>query len=426
MSVTRAGILKLKGDLMLMQEMSPGIKPNFSKLERETGISRQTIAKIWNDPAAPPKPRQKRKSKFDPYYDEIREKFQYNSPTVKAVYMFFKGKYQEAGIFNSYNSFKAYVRANKLTESAEAARKAHLRYETAPGEEVQLDWKENYTMTLKDGSTISFNILFAVYGYSRYVHMVYSRTKTTEDFLRCLTEVMKNAGGKPKYFKTDNMSAIVKVKNNRKNKLPIIRQFEKDIETPIRLCKVRNPRSKGKVESAVRFASWLDAYQNELESEEDVIRQITRINQEINREPSRTTGVMRAVLMTKEKEYLRPLGNLPLLDSYLKNADTQIVPDTLLVDYRGHGYSVPKKLIGKRVKLTADENILHIYYNAKLVASHEIAAQPLNYKTDHYIESLKEAVSRKADQSQEDYEDMITKKARESLERMKELKGKVK
>ncbi|HIX81162.1 MAG TPA: ribonuclease H-like domain-containing protein, partial [Candidatus Erysipelatoclostridium merdavium] len=62
------------------------------------------------------------------------------------------------------------------------------------------------------------------------------------------------------------------------------------------------------------------------------------------------------ILFEKEKEYLRPLPNKVMLDSYVDNVITQIVPPTLLVTYNGSGYSVPTKFINKRVKLVPIEN----------------------------------------------------------------------
>lgn len=426
MSTTRSKLNRLRGELLLMKEHSPGLKPNFSALARETGISRQTIAKIWKDPLAPKKPRQKRKSKFDPYYEEIRKKFETTPTTIMGAFKYFQQRDTE-DVFTNYDSFKSYVKANKLTEARQEFMKAHVRFETEPGHEIQVDWKESLKMTLSTGEVIEYNLFTAVYGYSRYTQFIYSPTKTTEDFLRCMIEVLNRAGGKPEVIRTDNMSAIVSVKNGKRTKLPVIRQFEKDIDTPIRLCKVRNPQSKGKVESANRFAAWLEAYQNELNSEEELIEAIETVNRQINREPSRTTGVIRAVSMIKEKEHLRPLTKELVLDSYLKDVGTQIVPNTLLVVYKGCGYSVPKKYIGQRVKLVPDENVLRIYYNNSLICTHQIAETPLNYKESDYLEALRDALpGPKEEEDLQEYEDEITRVARQSLEGMKNLKGKAK
>lgn len=425
MSIITEKIRRIQRKVKFMKEIDPDSRPNFSALARETGISRQTIARIWKQSDEPKTPRRSRRSKFDPYQDEIRRKFEEAPRTIKSVFKYLQARHPGT-VFNSYNSFKSYVKKHELTKARQEYLKARPRYETGAGQEVQLDWKESLRMTLKTGEVIDYNIFVAVYGYSRFVKLVYSKTKTTDDFIRCLIEVVSSAGGKPKKFKTDNMSAIVTVNGARKQKLPVIRQLEKDMGTRIELCKVRNPQSKGKVESANRLLQWLQPYQGELESEEELIETIRRINIQINQEASRTTGQVRALLMREEKEHLHPQEKPLLLESYLEDTETQVVPATLMVTWKGHGYSVPAKLAGKRVKLHSDGSELQIYYNQKLICTHPLSTQPFNYQPEHYMEALKSSLPKKDQDSPEDYEEMIRRKAEESLRHMKNLKGKVK
>lgn len=428
MGLTYSKKMKLKGELWLMKEANPGIKPNYSALARETGVSRQTLSRLWKETDQLPKKRKTRKTQFDQYEEEIREKFKMNNASMRSIFMYFQNKYGETSPFRSYNSFKSYVRSRNLRETRPEFLKTHLRYETEPGKELQVDWKESLKMTLKNGETLEYNLFTAVFGYSRYVMFIYSKTRTTEDFIRCLLSVLNKAGGKPKTVKTDNMSAIVNITSSgRRCKLPKIHQLEKDLDIEIQLCKVRSPQSKGKCESANRFAGWLEPYQNELESEAELIQVIETLCQQINRESSRTTGQVRLFLMQKEKEYLRPLDRQALLESYLRDdADTQVVPATLLVTYKGRGYSVPKNYAGKRVKLIGNDSTLQIYYNAELVCVHEISEQPINYRTEDYREGLKDTIPRKEAQTKEDYDQMIEEKARQSLSLMKNLKGRIK
>jgi transposase len=106
--------------------------------------------------------------------------------------------------------------------------KAHVRYETPAGNQLQVDWKENLSTVLKTGEIIEYNLFVATLGYSRYHFYIYSKSKATDDFLRCLIEVLQRMGGIPKMVVTDNMSAIVSIRANSRDKLPVIRQFEKD------------------------------------------------------------------------------------------------------------------------------------------------------------------------------------------------------
>lgn len=387
MSITQARLNKVKGDIYFMKQNSPGIKPNFSRMAKETGVSRQTLSRLWKDDEALMRPRQKKSSQFDPYYSEIRQKFEENTTTIKAIFKYFQLKYPGSA-FKSYDSFKHYVKANRFTELRQNRLQAHVRFETDPGHQIQVDWKEDIKFRFKSGRTIRFNIFTAVYGYSRYVELVYSRGRTTTDFLRCLIEVLKRAGRIPAEIYTDNMAAVVNVSKKRKIKHSIIRAFEKDTGINIRLAKVRSPQSKGKVESANRFIEWLQPWQGELENEQELIEKIAQLNTEINKEVSKTTSFPRKALMVKEKEYLRPMPHKLVLESYLSDAKSQKVPSTMLIDYKGHGYSVPKRLIGKTVKIVENDDELQIYYNNDLICTHQVTDQPFNYRPEDYHEGL--------------------------------------
>lgn len=193
------------------------------------------------------------------------------------------------------------------------------------------------------------------------------------------------------------MSAVVSVRGSRKTKHKQIENFEKDTGIKIRLCQVRSPQTKGKCESANRYVQWLQPYQKKLETEEDLLKQIHQLNTQINRETNQTTGVPPVVLFKKEKEHLDPLPSNAMLESYLHNISVQTVPSTLLVRYKGNGYSVNQKFIGKRVKLVPVHDKLYIYYNTQLIASHKISCSPFNYRQDDYLEALKIRIPSKED-----------------------------
>ncbi|QVK16934.1 hypothetical protein KHQ81_06265 [Mycoplasmatota bacterium] len=184
------------------------------------------------------------------------------------------------------------------------------------------------------------------------------------------------------------MSAVVSITNGTKKKHSKIKQFERDFGISIRLCKARTPETKGKDESANRFLAWLRPYDGEFEDEEELINILNKINNKVNLENNQTTNIPPSVLFEKEKEYLNPLPNKILLESYVENVDIQSVPQTLLVNYKGNGYSVPSKFINKRVKLIPIDDKLYIYYNTDLIIIHNISNKKFNYNESHYKAAL--------------------------------------
>ena len=84
-----------------------------------------------------------------------------------------------------------------------------------------------------------------------------------------------------------------------------------------------------------------------------------------------------------------------MIDAYIVDNLTCIVPTTLLVKFKGNEYSVPMKYINKRVKLVQIENILHIYFTTELVRMHNISNKLINYNTEDYTEALKHSIRNK-------------------------------
>lgn len=125
-------------------------------------------------------------------------------------------------------------------------------------------------MTTIHGEVIEFNLMTSTLGYSREHIFVYTKGKTTEDFLRCIIDTLYRLGGTPEHILTDNMTAVVSITNGSKRKHQKIRAFEKDTGMKIKLCKTRSPQTKGKDESANRFISWLNAYEARLKMKKNL------------------------------------------------------------------------------------------------------------------------------------------------------------
>ena len=201
----------------------------------------------------------------------------------------------------------------------------------------------------------------------------------------------------------------VSYRGNRRVKNETIHQFEKDIGVQIKLCRPRSPQTKGKDESANRFINWLKPYDGQVADKEELIKIIRQINQRVNEQVNQTTNLPPITLFQKEKEYLSPLPNELLLESYIREVKTQVVPPTLLVRYKGAEYSVQKQFINKRVKIVPIEDKLYIYHNTQIAAIHTLSDQRINYDLSHYTEALRESLN----------EDEIEKKAIENLELLK-------
>ena len=295
--------------------------------------------------------------------------------------------YEKDNKIGTYSNFKKYLTKHNLKPNK--SQKVHLRYETDPGDQLQFDWKEDIRMISKHGEIFEFNVFSVTLGYSRMHNFVYSKTKTREDVERCLIATFKYFSGVPKSLLTDNMRAIVDI-NGTKRKINLeFNQFAKDMGTDIKLCKPRSPETKGKDETANKFMSWLIPYNNEFENEEELIQIIENIRNKVNSTVHQTTNVPPILLFQKEKEYLLPLPSNKVMLSYLESMEkTKVYPDSLIY-YKGKKYSVPPKYINQYVQVKQTDNILYIYHNKQLIATHEINLKLINYAKEHYVEGLK-------------------------------------
>lgn len=377
----------LEGELLIFKNM--GIKPNFSELAKIYGINRHTISKYWKEGGKKVSERRS-SSRLDEYLEEITAIVEKPGVTRKAAHEYMCDKYGRDKI-GKYSTFRTYIWSKGIKVGK--SKKAHVRFETEPGSQLQVDWKENMELHTQTGEEIRFNILSATLGYSRLHVFIYTKGKTTEDFIRCVIDVLKQLGGCPKEILTDNMVAVVSITNGSKHKHQKITNFEKDTGISIKLCQVRSPQTKGKDESCNRFINWLIPYDYQLESEEQLINLVEQLSRKVNNEVNQTTGLPPIVLFGKEKEYLTALPNKLLLDDYVESSYTAEVPETLLVNYKGHGYSVPAKYIGSRVKIYPIENKLYIYFNKELISVHEVSEKKFNYHSSDYIEGLKTTMS---------------------------------
>lgn len=286
------------------------IKPNFSELARQYSIDRRTVKKYYDGYTGKPKHRSK-PSKLDQYQDLIKHKLSIKGTNVRAVYEFII-------------------------------------------------------------SGVDANITYKL-GNSRYTRFIYKLYKTRQDVFECLIDAFKSAGGVPREILFDNMSSVVDRDGNKINISNQMKAFAKDFNFKIKLCKPRHPFTKGKVESANKFMTWLLPYEHEFETEAELQAILDKISNKVNTSPCQETGVPPLLLFQKEKEYLQSLPKDDVIESYLTHDRQTIVRADSLVTFMNSKYSVSPEYIGKPVRLRVSDDILYIYFNTEQIAVHKIS-----------------------------------------------------
>lgn len=395
---------RLKQELLIMK--TEGIKPNYAELARLHNCDYRTVKKYNNGYEGKPINRIK-KSKLDKYKEDIKTKLELPGSTIKGTYEYFKSNDETIG---NYSNFYKYTKKKNLKKKNN--NKFHPRYETEFGKQLQFDWKEDIKMFNKYGEVFEFNIFSSTLGSCRLHVFIYSKYRTKIDVQRCLVKTFQYIGGLPEETLTDNMSSIVDTKKKEFYKDFI--SFSKDIGFIPKKCKPRHAYTKGKDESCNRFMSWLIPYNGEFETEEDLIKIIEEINLKVNKQINETIGVPPIMLFQKEKEYLKPLPNNKILNSYLYDTISVKVSNESLFYYKGSKYSVPIKFINHTLSLREESNKLYIYYNKDLITIHDISDKYINYKEEHYNEGFMNILKNKT-------QDEINNIARRNLELINKL-----
>ena len=359
------------------------IKPNFSELARIYDIDRRTIKKYYDGyegkPAHHDKP-----SKLEKDYELIKTKLAIRGSNVRAVYEFIIS--EKDPDIGTYSNFNKYVKSKGLKPKKSDG--SHPRYETEPGLQAQVDWKEDVTIHNRNGESFTFQVFDYKLGYSRYPIFTYKLYKTRQDVFDCLIASFKATGGIPREILFDNMSTVVDREGNKKNISSQMSAFAKDFNFKIKLCKPKHPFTKGKVEALNKFLAWLTPYEGEFDSEEELIEILQRINEKVIHRICDETGVPPLLLFQKEKEYLQALPNAKVIDSYLSHDRQTTVRKDSMVTYKNSKYSVPAGYIGKPVSLRVYHDNLQIYYSTNLIAEHGLSNKKLNYNKEHYKQLL--------------------------------------
>lgn len=326
-------------------------------------------------------------SKLDDYKSTIINKVDTYGCTAMAAYKFICKK----GYTGKYSIVADFVKRHKDDET----KKATIRFETNPGLQAQVDWKEDMTLVNRFGEVFRINIFLMVLGYSRYKFLMITSDRTQETLFNCMVSAFKHFGGVPHEILFDNMKTVVDHAKSSFARTVFNERFEyfaNDIGFKPIACRPYRPQTKGKVESLAKLMNRLKAYNEEFESWNDLVNISQYFMDDLNHEVSQGSGEIPVILFNKEKEYLLPPPNNGILTSYISRQEDKTYPVNResMIKYEGKKYSVPTRYIGERMTVTTDDTgNLSIYYNNEFVVCHAISSKMYNYTIDTACDILR-------------------------------------
>lgn len=361
--------------------------PCFAKVAREMGCDWRTVKKAYERSmagAADKEPtRKKGPSKLDPYKDIVAQKAEKHCKAM-AIFKFIQKKGYEGG----YTTVRNYV--NSLAEAR--AKAAVMRFETMPGLQAQVDWKESMTIRGRDGTPIKFNIFLMVMGYSRakYIELTLDRSQPT--LMRCMLNAFSYFGGAPSEVLFDNMKTVAdraKSEYGRGVVNAAFDSFAKDCLFEPLLCKAFSPATKGKAEDLAKLMERLRVYDGEVDDKTDMSRTVDELRDDLNGEVSQATGMRPVEMLAREKEYLHMPDVEAMVRQHVNKPIMRRVSRESTVVFEGCKYSVRPRFIGKMVEVRPENGFLSIYLSKDIISTHRITGKRFSYKRDDYIEIMK-------------------------------------
>jgi transposase len=349
---------------------------SYRRIERETGVRRETIAKYARSedskPATLPPGSEAQSQPTHPlvqpslaasYHHHIEESLT-QGLSAKRIYQDLCAAYAYPG---SYDSIKRYVRKIKAY-----ATEVYARIEVAPGEEAQVDFtKAAPTLHPATGTYRCPSLFKMTLSCSRYSYEEVVWAQDVESFIRCHERAFQEFGGVPKIMRLDNLKAGVTracLYDPELNKL--YAAFARHAGFTPLPCKVRMPHHKGKVERDIgytksnalkgkRFES-LDAQNAHLRNWNKTVASL-RIH-------GSTKQQVLTRFLTLEKGALQPLPDTPF--ALFHFALRKVHPDGY-IELKKAYYSVPHQYLGREVEVRFNDHLLEVYCDHQLITVHK-------------------------------------------------------
>jgi transposase len=139
-------------------------------------------------------------------------------------------------------------------EAKQAAELATVRFETAPGHQLQIDFGEKWVSIAGARTKVYFFV--AVLGYSRRIYVRASLSQRHDDWREGLAGAFRTFGGVTQRVLVDRARALIVGDDREAGTVrvhPAFAEFCKDWGTGVAACRPYRARTKGKTESGVGY-----------------------------------------------------------------------------------------------------------------------------------------------------------------------------
>ena len=263
-----------------------------------------------------------------------------------------------------------------VRQAQRAADVATVRVETAPGAQMQVDFGEK-RVTIA-GTAVTVFLLVAVLSYSRRTFVKAFVHERQDDWREGIAAAFQHFGGVVLTVLGDNARALVRGRDRATGTVtfhPGYLAFCRDWDVQPRACAPYRARTKGKVESGVKFVKRNALAGRTFASFAALEQHLAQWMDEADQRVHGTTHERPCDRFIRaEQVALRPLPARPL--PRREQRFRRRVASDAFVDVETVRYSVPYQLVRDHVDVAIDEQTVRIFHGTDLIATHARSREP--------------------------------------------------
>jgi transposase len=252
---------------------------------------------------------------------------------------------------------------------------ASVRYETAPGAQMQIDFGQK--LVWLGDALVRVYLLVAVLSYSRRLFVKPFLAERQDDWLEGIACAFRRFGGVPQTLLGDNARSLV-VAHNRVARTvtfhPSYLAFCRDWDVVPRACAPYRARTKGKTEAGVKYVTHNALAGRRFPSFGALEEHLGAWMRQADLRRHGTTNQTPLARFEQEGIALRPLP-IRALPTRERRLERRVANDAF-IDVDTIRYSVPHRLVRDRVSVQVAERDVLIFHGSTLVASHARAFEP--------------------------------------------------
>jgi len=255
-----------------------------------------------------------------------------------------------------------------------AAEAATVRFETAPGHQLQIDFGEKLVTVA--GQRIRVMLFVAVLSYSRRAYVRAFRSQRHDDWREGLAGAFRHFGGVTQTVLVDNAKALILDRVDGTARVhPAFEAFCRDWGVAVRACRPYRARTKGKTERGVGYAKGNALAGREFDSWAALEAHLERwMVMADERDHGTTHEAPRLRFERDEAAALSPLPARPL--PVRQRRESRKVATDCFVDVDTVRYSVPHRLVRRMVQVLVGDHEVVVFDGPDLVARHTRCFEP--------------------------------------------------